>query len=83
MCNCGNKRTSIDNPLYSASSARPAQQAKMWPDVAFIYTGKSGLTVRGTVTGTQYRFNGPGESLLVDYRDAAAMMQVPVLKRVK
>ena len=83
MCNCGNKRTSISASPYSSSAVIPAQQEKMWPDIAFVYTGKTALTIKGTVTGKQYRFGAPGTSLLVDFRDAAAMMYVPVLKRIK
>lgn len=83
MCNCGNKRALIDKYPYAADRVNPVQQEKMWPDIAFIYTGKSALTVRGTVSGKPYRFSSPGDSRLVDYRDAAAMMNVPVLKRIK
>lgn len=83
MCNCGNKRTSISASPYSSTMGKPAQQEKMWPDIAFMYTGKTALTIKGTVTGKQYRFSATGQSILIDYRDAASMMNVPVLKRIK
>ena len=83
MCNCGNKRTSPDKYPYSTDRVNPVQQEKMWPDISFIYTGRSALTVRGTVSGKQYRFSSPGDSQTVEYRNAAAMMNVPVLKRIK
>ena len=55
---------------------------KMWPDINFMYTGQSALTVTGSVTGKRYRFSGPEDKQLVDYRDASSMMNVPVLKRI-
>jgi hypothetical protein len=55
----------------------------VWTDFAgvrFEYTGATGLTVRGPITGRNYRFNGPGEQVVVDSRDAPSMMAVPRLR---
>ena len=49
----------------------------------FEYTGATGLTVRGPITGRSYRFNGPGEEVAVDGRDAPSMMAVPRLRRAR
>lgn len=54
----------------------------MWPEAFFEYTGKTAITVTGNISGKQYRFNSPGDKQLIDYRDAAGMTKVPVLKRV-
>lgn len=54
----------------------------MWPDAEFEYTGLTALTVTGSVTGKRYRFFHPHNVQKVDYRDAAGMMAVPVLKKV-
>jgi hypothetical protein len=60
----------------------------VWADFAggavnFEYTGATGLTVRGPISGRNYRFNGPGEHVAVDSRDAPSMMAVPRLKPVR
>jgi hypothetical protein len=85
MCNCGNKRNSyaeqshkLSNEVVSDGGAK-----KMWADAHFEYTGQSALTVTGSVTGKRYRFSFPGDIQTVDYRDAGAMMAVPVLKKAK
>ena len=51
--------------------------------VRFEYTGATGMTVRGPITGRTYRFNGPGLPVDVDGRDAPSMMAVPKLRRVR
>ena len=84
MCNCGNNRnefTSGQSPALSNPKNLPKQLNKMWPDVYFKYTGKTALTVTGKITGKNYRFAKPDDMVLVDYRDASAMMNVPVLKK--
>ncbi len=55
----------------------------MWPDVSFEYTGETGLTVNGGVTGKRYRFKHKGEVQLIDYRDANGMMAISFLRKVK
>jgi len=85
MCNCGNKRSGFTaGTSATLSNSAPIKQPvqKMWPDTNFMYAGQSALTVTGNITGKRYRFSAPGEQQLVDYRDAAAMMTVPVLKRI-
>ncbi|MBC7935785.1 MAG: hypothetical protein H7Y86_10585 [Rhizobacter sp.] len=86
MCNCGNKREALSSPgsfqlSVPGNLRQPA--TKMWPDVNFEYTGKTALSVRGTISGKNYRFSRPGDVQLVDYRDASSMTGVPVLKRWK
>jgi hypothetical protein len=85
MCNCGNNRNTFAAGQPAAMSnpkSIPQQNKKMWPDIYFKYTGKTALTATGKITGKNYRFSKPEEKILVDYRDAAGMMNVPVLKRV-
>ena len=83
MCNCGNKRESFSAQTAGAGRKEPIQRPgeKMWPDINFIYTGQSALSATGSITGKRYRFNGPGDKQLIDYRDAPSMMKVPVLQR--
>jgi hypothetical protein len=84
MCNCGSKRDDlIKNESFTLSNVNSIKKAetKMWPDMAFEYTGKTALTVIGSVTGSRYRFHQPGDVQLIDYRDASGMINVPVLKK--
>lgn len=78
MCNCGNKRESIQQ--LSSNISVPANNG-FWKDVLFTYTGKTALTVTGGVTGRRYRFTQPGDVQLIDYRDASGMMHIPMLKK--
>lgn len=84
MCNCGNKRETFASG-QAVSLSQPnsiaKQTSKMWPDVKFEYTGKTALSVRGYISGKNYRFARPGDVQEVDYRDASAFMGVGVLKR--
>lgn len=86
MCNCGNKREAFaSQQKFNLSSGHTIarQGIKMWPDVNFEYTGKTSLSVRGNVSGKNYRFSKPGDVQLVDYRDAYSLMGVPVLRKLK
>lgn len=85
MCNCGNQRNQPGGQPFTGMEKKEALAQpgkKMWPDIKFIYTGHSALTVTGTVTGSRYRFNNPGAQQPVDFRDAPSMLMVPVLKRL-
>ena len=84
MCNCGNKRNALaaqpSAKLSNGAAPLPSQQ-KMWKDINFVYTGQTGLTVIGAVTGKRYRFNKNCDTQLIDYRDASGMAAVPSLKK--
>jgi hypothetical protein len=67
----GNTNTKMGIPIQTAAYA------------GFEYTGKTSLTIRGIVTGTQYRFNFPGNRQNIDYRDIPGIAGIPVLKKVK
>ena len=85
MACCGNKRSSwaqasvqpVSGPVYAQNGK------KMWPDILFEYIGSTALSVTGTITGATYRFAGQGSVLVIDYRDAAGMMGIPVLRKQK
>ncbi len=82
MSCCGSKREKY-NQSVSNSLAQEVQNdapAARWSDVQFEYTGETGLTITGNVSGKRYRFNPPGEVLSIDYRDASGMRGGPVLK---
>jgi hypothetical protein len=77
---CGQKRqllvTEPTDPV-----ARPAPPPPPEP-VDFEYTGRTGLTVIGPVTGAPYRFAFSGAVVPVDPRDAPSLTAVPRLRRV-
>ena len=85
MCNCGNKRTEFKQQprVFNAviqSKVQPVAQKK--DTVLFKYTGNTGLTITGSVTRKNYRFNFPGDVQPVELNDASGMNNIPVLKRV-
>ena len=84
MSCCGNKRNEYArnlSPGYVSPSR--ATQVKMSEDIAFEYTGQTGLTVTGNITSKKYRFSGKGDMQLIDHRDAGGMMAIPALRKVK
>ena len=83
MSCCGRKRSGIAES-YSFNSPSVVQRSatKMWEDSLFMYTGETGLTIKGNITGHKYRFRYKGDQQLIDYRDAGAMMAVPVLEKL-
>jgi hypothetical protein len=86
MCNCGNKRTSLSSQetMQPAGNRNtPAQGSKLSPVVNFKYTGKTALTIKGNITGKNYRFGAPEAIQGIDYRDAPYMVGVPVLEKLR
>ena len=68
-------------PAAASPAAVWQPPAPVSTGVRFEYTGATGMTVRGPITGRTYRFNGPGIAVEVDSRDAPSMMAVPKLRR--
>jgi len=65
------------NPA-TVSPIPPARQSRVF----FEYTGRTGLTVIGPVTGRQYRFGRPGARLEVDLKDRRSLAAVPNLRQI-
>ena len=85
MCNCGKKRSLLNQPTASNNNYQQKIQqltTQKEPAVMFQYTGKTALTVTGSATRKSYRFNFPGDIQHIEFSDAPAMNAVPVLKRV-
>ncbi len=84
MCNCGTKRAGYTqlskNP--SSQNIRSYTPPKMWKDVNFKYTAKTFLTAVGSITGRHYRFKKTGDVLIIDYRDAKAMIAIAKLEKI-
>ena len=49
---------------------------------SFEYTGNKALTVKGSITGTQYQFSCSGNRQNIDPRDIPGIINIPVLRRV-
>ncbi len=88
MC-CGKNRTSSSQTRTSSPIAKVGQASQMLAarqriSVAYFqYSGKTGMTVIGPVSGMRYRFPSPGSRLPVDIRDRAALAAVPGLVQVQ
>ena len=91
MCNCGKKRSALQSQSNTRQQNQPFRQNHYQPPiepvqkqhtVLFQYTGNTALTIVGNITRKNYRFNFPGDTQPVASGDAAAMMAVPVLKKV-
>jgi hypothetical protein len=79
MCNCNKKEIdsesiSLDYTLLSGLNSI---------NIRFMYTGKTGLTIKGGTTLLRYRFEKPGDIQLIDSHDIPGILHIPVLKRVR
>ena len=88
---CGKARQQLQNWARPAPGPAPGQASDaipQRPSVArsptyFEYTGQTGLTAVGPITGRRYRFVEPGARVAVDYRDAPSLRAVPMLRQVR
>jgi hypothetical protein len=60
---------------------QPAQPVR-YSHALLQYIGTTALTVIGAVTGARYRFDSPGATIAVDFRDLPSLQAVPNLRRV-
>lgn len=88
MSCCGKKREQFtagaSTRPHSARSLSypPIAQQVLQSRVFFEYVGRTGLTVIGSATGKQYRFERTGARIEVDLRDRFAMTAVPNLRQL-
>jgi hypothetical protein len=88
MSCCGKKREQFtagvsDRPHSGRPVSHSAMPRQMLQSrVFFEYVGRTGLTVIGSATGNQYRFERTGTRLEVDLRDRFAMTGVPNLRQL-
>ena len=88
MSCCGRQRqqyqASAQTHQTSESASIPAQPRTVRDSVAYFeYTGKTTLTVIGSVTGKYYRFPAPGAIVAVDQLDRVTVAAVPNLRQVR
>jgi hypothetical protein len=84
MACCGQKRAlaaangrAVEAQRSEAQRPRPASRVALYQ-----YTGTTGMTVLGRVSGLKYRFGQPGATVQVDPRDVASMAGLPNLRRL-
>ena len=82
MCNCGKKRNEYEQQNTATKNIQPSVSVSA-TDINFQYTGKTALTVIGSISGKRYRFGYPGAVQLIDHRDITGMMEVPVVRKMK
>lgn len=82
MCNCSKRRSNLYTPPVHGVGRSTAYPTTDMESVLFEYTGRTALTVTGSITGQRYRFNHSGDVQIIDRRDATSMISVPVLKRM-
>ena len=85
MCNCGKKRNRLNQQPVSFNKTNIEVMPLTLQNqgtVLLQYIGSTALTVTGKNTRKIYRFNYNGDKQLIDVSDAAAMIAIPVLKKV-
>jgi hypothetical protein len=86
MC-CSGKRTTMRSSAAFRPEANASQlnaPTQVIPGFSvFQNIGGRPLTVRGPVSGKQYRFFGQGTTAAVDPRDRASLTRIPHIREVK
>ncbi len=78
---CGRTRQQLGSVGPARPSNGPRPQRRF--SVTFEYTGGTGMTVVGPVSGRRYRFDGPGSRIVIDLRDRPGLARVPKLREVE
>jgi hypothetical protein len=80
MACCGQSRTSFrTGRRFSSGAGGGLENASAI--ATFEYTGSSGMTVVGPISGVKYRFAAPGSRVQIHWRDVPSMEGVPNLRR--
>ncbi len=80
MACCGQRRamaTGSGRAVETNKTPRPISRSALYE-----YTGATGMTVTGSVSGMKYRFGQPGSKVQIDWRDVSSMAGLPNLRRV-
>ena len=84
MSCCNRKRAqwAVPASVAAAPQPQPSRPAESTPvrTMNFEYVGDEGISVRGAITRTQYRFHARGARVPVDHRDAAYLAAMPNLR---
>lgn len=83
MC-CGRNRTQMRtaaSPPLRPVVNTPAQKPPS--HVSFVNIGNTAITLKGPITGIEYRFDRPGARLVVDWRDRILLASIRQLRQVR
>ena len=87
MSCCGKNREQSLGQSSGASRlgplGRPQPHSPLPRQVVFQYDGATGLVAIGPVSGTRYRFDGPGARVTVDPRDRRFLANIPKLRQTR
>ena len=78
MC-CGQGRGLVAAGGKTAVTAR--KLAPVSSAALYEYTGATGMTVLGPISGARYRFDRPGAKVQIDGRDVSSLAGLPHLRR--
>ncbi len=83
MC-CGRNRTQMKAPTSPQSRQAATVPIQKLPlSVPFIYVGNTAMTVKGPISGFEYRFAHPGARVEVDWRDRILLASIRQLRQIK
>ena len=80
MCNCGSKRSEYNAYVNAGKTNNTAEDSSLIENKSFEYTGSSGMTVKGVVTGRTYRFHFRGDRQLIDPKDQPGLKKIQSLQ---
>ena len=81
MACCGQKRALVSANRTAVEANRPPRSIP--GGALYEYTGTTGMTVRGPVSGLKCRFGQPGARVQVDSRDVSSVAGLPNLRRLQ
>jgi hypothetical protein len=81
MTCCGRMRATAAGSGRAVETNRTPQHSSR--GALYEYTGATGMTVTGSVSGMKYRFGQPGSKVQIDSRDIYGMAGLPNLRRLQ
>ncbi len=77
-CGQGRSKAAMNGKL-TGPARRPAPVSSA---ILYQYTGTTGMTVIGPISGIRYRFDQPGAKVQIDRRDLSSLTGLPNLSRL-
>jgi hypothetical protein len=80
MACCGQRRALASVSGRAVEAGRPRTVSRV---ALYEYTGTTGMTVTGPVSGMKYRFGQPAAQVQIDLRDVSSLAGLPNLRRIQ
>jgi hypothetical protein len=80
MTCCGQGRSRV--AMNGRAAESPRRTRPVSSVVLYEYTGATGMTVVGGISGARYRFDQPGAKVQIDRRDVSSVAGLPNLRRL-